>query len=249
MYNDYDYKPRRQSLLSAAKEFGLKFFTPVSIASFLVSLAIYAYTYDVAVAFGLVVLILIHEAGHALASFYYGAEFGSPIFIPFLGAFVMLDSFRLTGWQRSVVSLAGPVFGGVASLAFALAFMLTGWSFDYFWLLNTALLGFFMNLMNLIPLSGLDGRKICAEVHDECWILGAVLVIGLMYVCKPTIFMQLGPFVIAAFLLGSGYQDPPISASHSDRVTIFGLYILTALLLALGYLGLVHMLYLMAPDS
>jgi Zn-dependent protease len=105
-------------------------------------------------ALGFVALIFIHELGHWIEARREGLNPQWPVFLPFLGAYV-----RHTGgnpWQTARVALAGPILGGVGSLAFYLVGRADGSDL----LVALGFTGFFLNLVNLLPFSILDGGHV-----------------------------------------------------------------------------------------
>jgi Zn-dependent protease len=105
-------------------------------------------------ALGFVVLIFIHEMGHWIEAKREGLNPQWPVFIPFLGAYV-----KHTGgnpWQTARVAIAGPIVGGLG----ALAFYVVGRSDGSDLLVALAYIGFFLNLINLLPFSILDGGHV-----------------------------------------------------------------------------------------
>jgi Zn-dependent protease len=105
---------------------------------------------------GLVLLILIHELGHYLEAKRQGLNVSLPVFIPFIGAYVALRDVPFDPWRNAKVALAGPVLGGIGSLAVFAA----GEASDSRLLLALAYTGFFLNLVNLVPIGILDGGRI-----------------------------------------------------------------------------------------
>jgi Zn-dependent protease len=105
---------------------------------------------------GLVLLILIHELGHYLEARRQGLNVSLPVFIPFLGAYVALRNVPFDPWRNAKVALAGPILGGVGALAVFAA----GEASDSRLLLALAYTGFFLNLINLVPIGILDGGRI-----------------------------------------------------------------------------------------
>jgi membrane-associated protease RseP (regulator of RpoE activity) len=105
-------------------------------------------------ALGVIVLIFLHEMGHFLEAWRERLHPSWPVFIPFLGAYV-----RYTGgnaWQTARVAVAGPILGGVAALGFyAVGRAIGSQLFE-----ALAYFGFFLNLLNLLPLGILDGGAI-----------------------------------------------------------------------------------------
>jgi len=102
---------------------------------------------------GFVLLILVHELGHYVEARRQGLRPQLPVFIPFLGAYVALRKSRFDPWTDARVSLAGPIAGGFASLGC----LVVGELGDSDQLRALAYVGFFLNLINLIPLWILDG--------------------------------------------------------------------------------------------
>jgi Zn-dependent protease len=105
-------------------------------------------------ALGVVFLIFLHEMGHFLEAQREGLHPSWPVFIPFLGAYVKHT--RGNPWQTARVALAGPVLGGVA--AFGCYLLAEAQGSDLLFAL--AYFGFFLNLVNLLPFSILDGASI-----------------------------------------------------------------------------------------
>ena len=105
-------------------------------------------------AFGLLCLIFVHEMGHIAAAKYKGLAVSMPTFTP-LGGQVLIEGTR-TAAEEAFVKMAGPVVGGLA----ALATLLVGSIFGSHVLTQIAMMGFAVNLFNLIPLDPLDGGGI-----------------------------------------------------------------------------------------
>ena len=78
-----------------------------------------------------------------------------PVFIPFLGAYVAIKDAPFDPWRNGLVSIAGPIAGGLA----ALATLVAGEQLDSRLLLALAYTGFFLNLFNLIPI-GVPRRRL-----------------------------------------------------------------------------------------
>ena len=104
-------------------------------------------------AIGFVLLILVHEMGHYIEARRQGLRPALPVFIPFLGAYVALKDVPFDPWRNALVSLAGPVTGGVgAAVVYGV-----GEAQDSRFLLALAYTGFFLNLINMVPIGFLDG--------------------------------------------------------------------------------------------
>ncbi len=99
-------------------------------------------------------LILLHELGHFIEAKREGLNPKLPVFIPFLGAYVQYT--RGNPWQTARVAMAGPILGGVASLVCYVLGRAQGSDL----LLALAYFGFFINLINLLPVGILDGGAV-----------------------------------------------------------------------------------------
>jgi Zn-dependent protease len=105
---------------------------------------------------GFVLLILVHELGHAAEAKRQGLHVSLPTFIPFFGAFVTIRHAGLSPWRNALVSLAGPFAGGLACAAV----WAVGSARGSHMLLTLANIGFLLNAFNLLPIGFLDGGQI-----------------------------------------------------------------------------------------
>jgi Zn-dependent protease len=103
---------------------------------------------------GVVLLIFLHEMGHFLEARREGLRPQWPVFIPFLGAYVRYT--RGNPWQTARIAIAGPILGGVASLACYLVARANGSDL----LMALAYFGFVINLFNLLPVGIFDGGAV-----------------------------------------------------------------------------------------
>ena len=104
---------------------------------------------------GFTLSILVHEMGHFWAVKRRGLKVDLPVFLPGLGAYVRWYAMGIPLDGLASIALAGPLFGLVAAL-FCLG--LFAWTHQqvYVALAHT---GAFINLLNLIPVLGLDGAQ------------------------------------------------------------------------------------------
>jgi len=129
-------------------------FILLKFSSIFIAVAAYALIWGWSFAAGVVFLIFIHEAGHYIEAKREGLNPKLPVFIPFLGAYVKYT--RGHPWQTVRVAIAGPILGGIGSLAFYVYANAT----DNDLLYALAYFGFFLNLFNLIPFGPLDGGAV-----------------------------------------------------------------------------------------
>jgi Zn-dependent protease len=126
-------------------------------------------------ALGLAVSIYIHEMGHVWVLRRLGIHAGAPLFIPGVGAVVMLKERITDPIVDARIGLAGPVWGLGAAIGAWLVAFATGapiWT-------AIAELTAFINLFNLTPIWQLDGsRGFNAMTRNDRWV--AVATIGVM---------------------------------------------------------------------
>jgi Zn-dependent protease len=115
-------------------------------------------------AVGFVLLILVHELGHAVEARRQGLHVSAPTFIPFFGAYVTIRHAGLTPWRNFLISIAGPLAGGLA----ALACWIVGRGRGSEMLVVLANIGFLLNAFNLLPIGFLDGGSISRSI-GEAW--------------------------------------------------------------------------------
>jgi Zn-dependent protease len=115
-------------------------------------------------ALGFVLLILVHELGHAVEARRQGLQVSAPTFIPFFGAYVTIRHAGLSPWRNSLISLAGPFAGGLA----ALACWIVGYEHGSVMLVVLANIGFLLNAFNLLPIGFLDGGSVSRSI-GEAW--------------------------------------------------------------------------------
>ena len=213
--------------------FKFKLFTVAG--SMLVSIGAYALFWGWRFAVGFVVLLLVHELGHVLEAKRQGLPVSAPMFIPFLGAMIMLKRLPDDAWNEAKVAIAGPILGGLgAAVVWGI-----GEAIDSELLVAIAFTGFFLNLFNLAPLTPLDGGRIVAAIHPALWIVGLVVLVGLTIVAP-------NPILILILIIGGleawrrwRHRNEPQNEAYyrvaPSRRLITGVsYIVLAALLTLG---------------
>lgn len=156
--------------------FKFKIFT--TSASMLVSLAAYAWFWGWKFALGFILLLFVHEFGHYLEARRQRLDVGAPVFIPFLGAAILLKENPLNAWREAQIAIAGPIVGSIG----AAVVWLIGERQDSELFLALGFTGFFINLFNLLPVVPLDGGRIAAAIHPILWFVGFIGLVGLAFV-------------------------------------------------------------------
>jgi Zn-dependent protease len=212
--------------------FKFKLFTVAG--SMLVSIGAYALLWGWKFAVGFVLLLLVHELGHALEAKRQGLPVSAPVFIPFLGAAILLKGNPEDAWREAKVAIAGPILGSLGALA---VWGVGEWQNSEF-LIALAFTGFFLNLFNLLPIVPLDGGRIVAAVHPVLWGLGLAGLAGLALIAP-------NPILIIILLFGSlelwrrwkewRSPDPAVRAYYSVTTG-------QRVLAGIGYIGLAALL-------
>ena len=99
----------------------LKLTKVAPVLSMVATSAAYSLIFGPAYGCGMVGLIFVHECGHILAMRAFGIPFSPMVFVPFIGAMVQMEKHPASALQGAIVALAGPVVGGAAAGATALA--------------------------------------------------------------------------------------------------------------------------------
>lgn len=136
--------------------------------SALFSVAVYSLIFGWPFAIGLVLLLFVHEMGHAIVMKLKGIPIGGMIFIPLLGAAVIMKQMPRNAKDEAEVGIAGPIAGALAAmvcLAMAHIYPGTIWA-------PLAYFGFFINLFNLIPIVPFDGGRVLAAIDRRIWFVG-----------------------------------------------------------------------------
>jgi Zn-dependent protease len=169
----------------------------------LLSLAVYAMIWGWPYAAGFIALMFIHEMGHFIAARQCGLNVGAPTFIPFLGAWIDLKDQPLDVRTEAYIAFAGPLVGTVAAVA---VYLWGRWT-DSTLLLAIAYAGFFLNLFNLLPVSPLDGGRITAILSPRVWLIGAPLMLALLFYRPSPVLVIIAIIAFPQFLKAWNY-DP-----------------------------------------
>ncbi len=215
----------------------LKFLLPLfkllkfgSLLSMLVMVWVYATIWGLPFAVGFVLLIFVHEMGHALVLRWLGIDAGAPVFIPFVGAVIAMRGIPRNAYVESLVGIGGPALGSLA----AAVCLLIGWMTDKPFWYALASTGFLINLFNMIPISPMDGGRIVGVISRWFWAVGyAVGIFVFLKTHSPILFLilLLGLFSLGKTLKGprEGYYDVPNRLRVQMGVAYFGLVILLTL--------------------
>src|SRR6266852_1041171 len=94
-------------------------FLPILLKSggtMLLSIWAYALFFGWRFAVGFVLLMFVHECGHLIVAKKFGLPVSAPVFIPFMGAFILLKDQPRNAWMEACVGIGGPMLGSLGAL-------------------------------------------------------------------------------------------------------------------------------------
>lgn len=206
--------------------------------SMLVSIWAYALFWGWSFAAGFVVLIFIHEMGHVLALRMMGIPATAPMFIPFVGAHIVMKKMPKNAYVEAVGAYGGPLLGTLGAIGCVGIGMATG---NLFWY-ALASSGFLLNLFNLLPISPLDGGRIIGVISPKLWLLGLLGAVGLFYLTwSPIIALIL---ILGSFQIYSSFKKPAAERAQYYSVPLgkrIGMGFAFLFLLAVTSIGMLVM--------
>ena len=224
----------------AVVKYGLVFLVKIpafaTLFSALVSVGAYALFYGPWFAVTLVVMILIHEMGHVVEIRRQGMRATAPVFIPFLGAAIFQREHPTTAVNQAKIGIAGPIAGTIGATAAMVLFNAT--QNPIFLLAATS--GFFLNLINMLPVWQLDGAWVLAPVSPWFQVAGlvaiALLAVVFHFVSVLLIFIALLGIQSARSAFRNARNPYYTSVSPQARLALFGAWL--GLVLYLGVMTL-----------
>ena len=158
----------------------------------------------------LVLVLLIHEAGHFAGMKLFGYRDVRMFFLPFFGAAVSGRSVNVAGWQAAIVILLGPLPGiAIGAVLGVLAFLWQKESLQSMALLFVAINGF-----NLLPFMPLDGGRLLQLV-----LFGRQRHLQALFQGITGILLALVGFTTGGWVLGGVGVLMLFTSGHVFRVT------------------------------
>ncbi len=194
------------------------------------SLAIWAWLLGWNLAVALMIVLALHEAGHALAMWVFGYRNISMIFVPMLGAFVTGTPKQISVWKQAVMLLAGPVPGlflGVGALFYLRQHPFHALGVDW---VKVAAVAAAVNLLNLLPVTPLDGGRLLEIALFNRWPRARLVfvVLSVIVIASYSVWAQsFGLLLLSGVLIGSLLTQRRImklqrawqeGLSHQDQV-------------------------------
>lgn len=159
--------------------------------SMIVSLGAYAVFFGWQFGVVLIYLLFVHESGHLVAAKQKGIKTSPAVFVPFIGAVISMKQRPKDAATESYLAYGGPLAGLISFLP---AIPLYAWTHGSIWLLMIYL-GAFLNLLNLLPVSPLDGGRIVSVLSTKIWLIGLLAIIPMVYYLR-------SPILILIFIIG-----------------------------------------------
>ncbi|HXX42446.1 MAG TPA: site-2 protease family protein [Chthoniobacterales bacterium] len=202
-------------------------FLPVILKSggtMLLSIGIYASIWGWKFALGFVLLLFVHECGHLIVAKKFGLKVSAPVFIPFMGAFILLKDQPRNAWMEACVGIGGPMLGSLGAL---LCHSL-GETAHAPILIALAYSGYFLNVFNLTPVGFLDGGRIVTALSRWLWLPGLAVLLwfGWKYmnlIIWLMVFLSL-PRVISLFRRRTEAERQYYEVTSGQRWTMSILY-------------------------
>ena len=142
---------------------GLKLFKSAKVIKVLFaagSLAAYSWLFSIEFAIALILCLVFHEYGHIRAMKYFGLKTKGIYLIPFIGGLALSDGKINTRWQDVFISIMGPFFGLILSVACLVGYWIT----DLEILAGLAVFNALLNLFNMLPVLPLDGGHVLKSI-------------------------------------------------------------------------------------
>ncbi len=223
----------------AVGKFGLLLLKSLkTVGSMFLMIWIYSWAFGWPFAAGFVFLIFVHEMGHVIAAKWLGIPVSAPVFIPFMGAAIMMKQNPRDAWTEAWMAYGGPLAGCIGSWICWYAAI----RFHTTWLMAVASASFVINLFNMIPVPPLDGGRICAAVSPWFWLIGLLLLGAaiLYFHAISSIFI----IIIVLIVAFPRMKQTLFSTPTEEMRRYYSTHISNRLIMALMYVGLIAALLL-----
>lgn len=175
------------TIVAVLTKIGILLKIALPFLSAVVSFGAYALLFGWQFAAGILLLLFVHEMGHFAVLRAKGMPASLPVFIPLLGAYVAMRRQPQSVRDEAEIAIAGPLAGALAGLVCVLLYQQTGLRI----MLVLAYFDFLINLLNLLPVSPLDGGRIVAAISRWIWPIGLALLVGAFFLTHSLIIAVL----------------------------------------------------------
>lgn len=150
----------------------------------------------------LIGVLILHEGGHYLFMKWYGYENVRMLFLPLMGAFVHGHKESYRQRQSLMVVMAGPFPG----IIIGIALWLLGFQYEQAWMVESAMILFAVNILNLLPILPLDGGRMLSILFFERIELFQVIFSFISSMALIAIGYFTGFYIILVFGFLMGFQ-------------------------------------------
>ena len=216
-----------------------------------ITFAVYLLVFNWKAALIICVGISFHEYCHILAARKVGIPTKGFYLIPFVGGIAFMEKVPSSRKDQALISLMGPLGGGVFSILIAAVYLYTGIPV----IGQAAIWMIYINLFNLLPLSILDGGQLLNTITYSinrsfglaCAILSTIIAIIILWSFNPAISVLVfvyGGFPLIQeisdwnaarsgniFLISEKYFDVPLKLSRFQMFLTFISWLATAAML------------------
>lgn len=188
------------------------------VALLAASVAVYSVMFTVEFALALIGVLVFHEYGHLRAMKKCGLPTKGMYLIPFVGGLALGDMPK-SRWQDVYISMMGPVYGLIMTVAFYIVYVITESHFAGLVASTSALL----NIFNLIPVHPLDGGRVVKSLvfsgRNYLALVGLLAISAACFVIAwklgfyfITFFIVLGVIdIVAGWRVGLAEDIPPLT--------------------------------------
>jgi Zn-dependent protease len=201
----------------------------ISIISFLAFIAGLYFLTDIGLfmSIGFVFVLLVHELGHVFALIKLDGSIKRIYFFPFLGAIVTSDKKLKTENEYAYFKYLGPLTGTLGTLITLVLFFL----FKDPRFLNLVFVGAIVNIINLIPITLLDGYGMLrGSIKYVKWFGFSILVILGLFVFHEYIITL---FILIIFVLFSESSDKKYMGYRLHEIILASIFLLAIIVLTI----------------
>jgi len=197
--------------------------------------------YGLASVVGVVLQVVVHELGSIIALW----RMKVPVKLRFFGfganATASLEQHPRNVWTDAVVGIAGPLSGTILSVGFAGIYEVTKMQdaspvhVGNPFFLGMACVGYFYNLITLIPILDLEGGWIAPALAPQAWLIGLVASVLELTNVFNLVLLGVVAFALPRFLqlLRARAPRTDVDCTHQQRIIIGVGYFL--LVIGLGW--------------
>ncbi len=189
--------------------------------------------YGYASVIGILAQIVLHELGTLIVAW----RMKLPLRFRFFGfganAAAILEPAPRRVWVDAVVGFAGPITGSVLSLLLAGIYDYTGNPF----FLGMACVGYFYNLITLIPILDMEGGWIAPAIAPQAWLIGLMCCAFLLANVFNLVLLGILCFGVPRFVLILRARAPRTDTDCTQLQRVLVPLVYFVLVLGLAYFG------------